>query len=177
MLAAALASAVLAAAPQTSPGYAWGEREWEYGRGPLSRHYFEYGDRYPSRHELFNGNRTGSFYYLIFGAEAGSSYFWRYGNTAGSAYFWRYGRSAGSEHHWRYGRGCLSEQGWRGGSDCTAAEVLVLQTACIAEVVDIPPCRSLNAHLDEWLASAGSLSSRPPAEVVAAMRRGPDRAP
>lgn len=177
MLATALAAAMLAAAPQVSPGYVWGEREWEYGRGPLSRHYLEYGNGYPSRRELLYGNRAGSFYYLIFGREVGSSYFWRYGNTAGSAYFWRYGRTPGSRHHWRYGRGCLSEQGWRDGGACTGAEVLVLQTACIAEVIDIPPCRAVNAHLDEWLASAGSLSSRPPAEVVADMRRWPDGAP
>lgn len=174
MLAVALAAAVLAAAPQNSPGYAWGEREWNHGRGPLSRHYFEDGDRYPSGHELSYGNRTGSFYYLIFGDQVGSAYFWRYGRTEGSAYFWRYGRTAGSEYYWRYGRGCLSETGWREGAACTAAEVVAFQTACIARVVDIAPCRATNARLDAWLANAGTMSSRPPADVVAEMRQALD---
>ncbi|MBA4804888.1 MAG: hypothetical protein H2038_09585 [Brevundimonas sp.] len=171
MVAAALAAAVLATAPQDRPGHAWGEQEWTYGRGPTSRHYFEYGDRYPSGHELAYGRGAGSFYYLIFGDQIGSAYFWRYGRTEGSAYFWRYGRTGGSADFWRYGRGCLSETGWREGAACTGAEVLVLQTACIAQVVDIAPCRAINARLDEWLANAGTISSRPPADVVAEMRR------
>lgn len=173
MIAAALAVALFAGL-QTAPGHAWGEREWEYGRGPLSRHYFESGEGYPSGHELSYGNRTGSFYYLIFGDQSGSAYFWRYGTLPGSAYFWRYGRAAGSEHHWRYGSGCLSESGWRDGASCTGPEVVVLQTVCIARAVDIAPCHAVNGRLEAWLANAGGLGTRPPADAVAEMRRALD---
>lgn len=168
---AALSLAVLVGAPQSLPTYAWGEQEWTYGRGPLSRHYFQYGKNYPSSHELFYGDDVGSFHYLIYGNRVGSAHYWRYGRAAGSAYFWRYGRTAGSEYYWRYGRGCLSETGWRYGARCTGAEALVLKTACIAAVIDISPCQGVRTRLDEWLAGVGGVSGPPPSETVDQMRR------
>lgn len=176
MLATVLALAVLAAAPQTPPTYAWGDREWSHGRGPLSRHYFEYGRHYPSSHELSYGEDVGSFYYLIYGNQVGSSYFWRYGRAEGSVYFWRFGRTAGSRYYWRYGRGCLSQFGWRNGAACTGGEALVLQILCIAQAIDIDPCRAINARLDERL-SRDSLTFVPgaSAETVARMRERIER--
>ncbi|HZW16088.1 MAG TPA: hypothetical protein VFF66_07515 [Brevundimonas sp.] len=148
MLAAAIALILAASPQQASP---WGQYQWDNGTGFLSRHYFENRTGFPSGYMLVNSTRAGSFHYLLNGTGPGSAYFWQNGTASGSAYFWQNGLDAGSRHYWYNGSGCLSEFGWRNGAACTGGETLVLQVLCIAQAVDIDPCRAINARLDDHL--------------------------
>lgn len=162
--------ALVAASPQ-QPGEArWGQDEWDHGAGPMSRYQFEYGSTFPSAYFLEHGARTGSFYGLIFADSPGSAYFWDNGLEAGSAYYWRNGREAGSRHYWENGRGCLSEFGWGDGVSCGAADAVVFQTLCVAGAIDVAPCRSINARLEDWLSRSSGISTSDPAAMIARMR-------
>ena len=136
MLAAAIALILAASPQQASP---WGQYQWDNGTGFLSRYYFENRTGFPSDYMLANSTRAGSVHYLL------------NGTGPGSAYFWQNGLDAGSRHYWFNGRGCLSDFGWRNGAACTGGETLVLQVLCIAQAVDIDPCRAINARLDDHL--------------------------
>ena len=168
MLAAALALSLAVAPYQQTAD--WGDHEWRNGVGVLSEHYFGNGSGFPSAWALENGARAGSFHHLIFATTPGSAYFWDNGVEAGSAYFWRNGMEPGSQYYWRNGQGCLSEFGWRNGAVCDASQVLTFQTLCVARAIDVAPCRSINARLDDWLARSSGLSSGDPAAAIARMR-------
>lgn len=175
MPAAALVLALatsLASPPQDA--IHWGETEWVRGVGPMSSHHFRYGARFPSAHFLQYGAAAGSFYYLIFGNGPGSAYFWEYGDDVGSAYYWRYGREEGSRHFWTYGQGCLSREGWRAGATCSPTSRITFQTLCIARVIDLEPCRHINAELNGWLERSSGLSSQDPAVAIGRMREAID---
>ena len=172
MLVAALALALSLTPPQQTAG--WGDHEWRSGVGMLSEHYFRNGSGFPSSYELVNGARPGSFYHLIFGTRLGSAYFWTHGTEAGSAWFWRNGLDPGSRHYWRNGQACLSEYGWREGAICDGQEILTFQSLCVARVIDVPPCRAINARLEDWLEGASGQSTGDPAAVVARMREAVD---
>ncbi|GAA0870359.1 hypothetical protein GCM10009116_21950 [Brevundimonas basaltis] len=155
----------------------WGQHEWDNGTGFLSRQYFENGRGYPSGHLFENGIKAGSIRYLVSGDGRGSAHFWLNSRDPGSAFFWRNGRDPGSRHYWDNGRGCLSELGWRLGAACSSADTLILQTLCIAKAIDIPPCRPINARLDDWLSREtgdviypGDLSIHSYADLVVRMR-------
>ena len=171
MLAAAFALIVAASLQQASP---WGQHQWDNGTGVLSRYYFENRTGFPSGYMLANSTRTGSFHYLLNGTGPGSAYFWSNGTAVGSAYFWRNGVEPGSRYYWNNGRGCLSGFGWRNGAACTAGETLVLQVLCIAQAVDIDPCRAINGRLDNQLSRDRDIDFVPGpgtgAETVALMR-------
>lgn len=172
MLAAVLALALFVTPPQQTA--AWGDYEWRNGVGMLSEHYFRNGAGFPSGYELVNGTRAGSFHHLIFGTRLGSAYFWNNGTEAGSSYFWRNGVGPGSRYYWRNGQNCLSEYGWREGAICDGREILTFQTLCVARAIDIPPCRTINARLEDWLEGASGLSTGDPAAAVARMREAVD---
>ena len=170
MLAAAIALILAASPQQASP---WGQYQWDNGTGFLSRYYFENRTGFPSGYMLANSTRAGSFYYLLNGTGPGSAYFWQNRTASGSAHFWENGYEAGSRHYWYNGRGCLSAFGWRNGAACTGGETLVLQVLCIAQAVDIDPCRAVNARVDDWLRRDRNPFSGAPvtsAETVALMR-------
>lgn len=172
MLAPVLALALsLAPFQQTA---AWGDYEWRTGVGMLSQHYFRNGTGFPSGYELERGTRAGSFYHLIFGTRPGSAYFWNNGVETGSAWFWRNGVEPGSRHYWRNGQACLSDYGWRNGAICDGREILTFQSLCIARAIDVAPCRSINARLEDWLARSSGLSTGDPAALVARMREAVD---
>lgn len=175
-----LAPALLAVALFTVPvqdAVAWGQYEWDYGAGSLSRHGFENGTEFPSGYWLEHATQIGSLYQLMFATGPGSSYFWNNGVQRGSAYFWRHGREAGSRYHWQNGRGCLSDFGWRNGASCSIDEVLVFQTLCIAQAIDVDPCRTIGARVDDWLSRGNASTFRTggsPSEVIARMREAVD---
>lgn len=166
--------ALVAVPPQHPDEAAWGRYEWDHGSGPTSRYQFRYGATFPSGYFLEYGARSGSFYWLIFATAPGSAHFWDNGREAGSAYFWRNGYEAGSRHYWENGRGCLSDFGWRNGASCSASQVVVFQTLCIAEAVELPPCDAINARLDAWLERSSGLSSSDPAAAIVRMREALD---
>ena len=167
MLAALVIAALL---QQVSP---WGQHQWDNGTGFLSHHHFENRTGFPSGYMLANSTRAGSFHYLLNGTGPGSAYFWLNRTASGSAHFWENGHDAGSRHYWYNGRGCLSRFGWRNGAVCTSGEALVLQVLCIAQAVDIDPCRAINVRLDDQLSRDSVLIEVVPgasAETVALMR-------
>jgi hypothetical protein len=166
--------ALVAVPPQQPDEAAWGRYEWDHGSGPTSRYQFRYGATFPSGYFLEYGARSGSFYWLIFATAPGSAHFWDNGREAGSAYYWRNGYEAGSRHYWENGRGCLSGFGWRNGAPCSAAQVVVFQTLCIAEAVELPPCDAINARLDAWLERSSGLSSSDPTAAIVRMREALD---
>lgn len=168
MLVVALVLAISTAPPQQTAG--WGAREWENGVGMLSKHYFLNGTGFPSGYELDNGTRPGSFYHLIFGTRPGSAYFWDNGLEAGSAYFWRNGVEPGSRYYWQNGQTCLSDFGWRNGAICDGKQILTFQSLCVAEAVDVAPCREINARLEVWLDRSTGLSTGDVSAPIARMR-------
>lgn len=172
MLAAVLALSLAAAPYQQTAG--WGDYEWRNGVGMLSEHYFLNGTGFPSAYELENGTRPGSFYHLVSGTRLGSAYFWLNGTDLGSAYFWRNGVEPGSQYYWRNGRHCLSEYGWREGAICDGKQILTFQSLCVAEAIDLPPCREINTRLDAWLARGSGQWTRDPADAVTSMREAID---
>ena len=160
---------VLAIAPyQQTAG--WGDYEWRNGIGMLSEHYFLNGTGFPSAFELENGTRPGSFYHLVSGTRLGSAYFWLNGTDLGSAYFWRNGVEPGSQYYWRNGRNCLSEYGWREGAICDGKQILTFQSLCVARAIDIAPCQSINARLEDWLDRSSGLSTSDLTQTVERMR-------
>jgi hypothetical protein len=172
MHAAILALAMSLAPPQQTAG--WGAWEWDNGVGMLSERYFLNGTGFPSAYELEHGTRPGSFHHLIFGTRLGSAHFWDNGTAAGSAYFWRNGIEPGSQHYWRNGRHCLSDYGWREGAICDGKQILTLQSLCVAEAIDIAPCRAINARLVAWLERSPGLSTGDMSAPIARMREAVD---
>jgi hypothetical protein len=172
MLVAALLLALSIQPPQQTAG--WGDYEWRNGIGRLSEHYFRNGTGFPSGYELEHGTRPGSFYHLIFGTRLGSAYFWDNGVEPGSAYFWRNGVEPGSQYYWRNGQHCLSEYGWREGAICDGKQILTFQSLCVAQAIDLPPCREINARLEAWLERSSSLSTGDPALAITRMREAID---
>lgn len=169
MLLAAVAAALLA---QTAPdGARWGEHEWVNGTGFLSRHYFENRTSFPSSHYLRNSVQAGSIHHLFNATSPGSSHFWENGLRPGSRYFWENGGEPGSRHYWENGRGCLSRYGWANTTTCTSAEVVVLQVLCVAGVIDIAPCRAVNAELDDWVSRSDFTGPGYFTDVLARMRQ------
>lgn len=152
---------------QTAP---WGHHEWRNGVGALSEYYFLNGTGFPSAYQLANGTHPGSFHHLLSGTTPGSAYFWDNGLAPGTAYFWLNRHEAGSRYYWANGRGCLSEFGWRNGAACSSAEVLVFQMLCIAQAIDVAPCRVVNARLEEWMARASWFSADGPVATIVRMR-------
>lgn len=172
MLVAALALALFATPPQQTAG--WGEWEWENGVGMLSAQYFRNGTGFPSGYELEYGARPGSFHHLIFGTRLGSAYFWDNGLEPGSAYFWRNGVEPGSQYYWRNGQHCLSDYGWRDGAICDGKQILTFQSLCVAEAVDVAPCRAINARLEAWLERSSGLSTGDISAPITRMREAID---
>lgn len=173
MLAAAIALALVAqtAAPASGQAARWGEHEWGDGTGVLSRHYFENRTGFPSAHYLRNSTHSGSIHHLFNATSPGSAHFWENGLLPGSRHFWENGVAPGSRHYWENGRGCLSRYGWLTATTCTSGEVVILQILCVAWVIDISPCRVVNAQLDDWVAASGFTNSGYFADVLARMRQ------
>lgn len=173
MLAAAIALALVAqtTAPAAGEPALWGEHEWRNGAGFLSRHYFENRTGFPSAHYLLNSTRPGSIHHLFNATSAGSSHFWENGVRPGSRHFWKNGHEPGSRHYWENGRGCLSRYGWANTTSCTAAEVRVLQVLCVAEAIDIAPCRAVNALFDDWATRSDFTGPGYFADILARMRQ------
>jgi hypothetical protein len=158
-LAAALLAAEAAAQVPARAPIPFGQNEWFYGTGPLSRHNFNQGYGPGSRYALTRSSEAGSLYFLMRGTTAGSAYFWSKGTEPGSAYFWQKGTTVGSRYYWENGDGCLSRYGWLRGATCEPEAVALVLVVCAAGALDGEPCTAILGVLGADGASRGIVAA------------------